>query len=54
MKSYIKIVAVVALVYLIGVILLIIFTGNLTSRNNGTKGEVSALNDIASIIKVKI
>ncbi len=47
MKSYIKIVAVVALVYLIGVILLIIFTGNLTSRNNGTKGEVSALNDIA-------
>ena len=47
MKSYIKIVIVVASVYLIGVILLIIFTGNLTSGNNGTKGEVSSLNDIA-------
>ena len=47
MKSYIKIVIVVASVYLIGVILLIIVTGNLTSGNNGTKGEVSALNDIA-------
>ncbi|SEP64266.1 HAMP domain-containing protein [Lachnospiraceae bacterium NE2001] len=47
MKSYIKIVMVVASVYLIGVILLIIVTGNLTSGNNGTKGEVSALNDIA-------
>ena len=47
MKSYIRIVAVVALIYVIGVILLIIFTGNLTSGNNSTKGEVSALNDIA-------
>ena len=47
MKSYIRIVAVVALIYVIGVLLLIIFTGNLTSGNNSTKGEVSALNDIA-------
>ena len=47
MKSYIRIVAMVALIYVIGVILLIIFTGNLTSGNNSTKGEVSALNDIA-------
>ena len=48
MKSYIKIVAAVALIYVIGVILLIVFTGNLTSGNTyGRKGEVSALNDIA-------
>ncbi len=49
MKSYIKIVAVVAIIYLIGVILLIVFTGNLTSGSNVAKGEVSALNDIAKI-----
>ncbi|MCR5228423.1 MAG: HAMP domain-containing histidine kinase [Eubacterium sp.] len=53
MKSYIKIVIVVASVYLIGVILLIIVTGNLTSGNNGTKGEVSALNDIARTAEYK-
>ncbi len=47
MKSYFRIVAVVAIIYVIGVLLLIFFTENLTSGKNGTKGEVSALNDIA-------